>query len=109
MEQGGPAEGLLGVLIDLFTVADEDPAAHADAVREAWARLTRRLDDRIRLHEQLALTQGVEVLAASLVEAGSAPLAAVARDLFAPPAHLSEAAPLPAYAADAPLWVPQGV
>lgn len=111
-EQWGPAEGLLGVLVDLFSTGSGNrPAVNSGAVREAWNRLTRRLDERLRLHEQLVLLQGIDVLAANLTEARQPELAALARDLFPPavqfPAGRSAPEPpLPVYAGDTPLWTP---
>ena len=111
-ERTGPAAGLLAALIDLFTVAGEGENADAEVVRAAWERLTRRLDDRTRLREQLALSNGLDLLAANLLEAGDADGAAAARQLFPPIAHAAPAEteqpdPEPAFATDAALWARQ--
>jgi hypothetical protein len=107
MEHTGPAEGLLAALIDLFTVEGGSEIA-GDDVRAAWERLCRRLDERTRLHEQRLLQEGVELLAANLLEAGDAERAALARDLFPPPAQLTvETPPSPAFAVGMPGYEPE--
>ena len=112
LEGGSPSAGLIAALIDLFTVRGEGENADAEVVRAAWDRLAHRLDDRTRLREQLALTDGVELLAANLLEAGDADRAAVARQLFPPVAHPAPepepvGEPVPSFAPDSALWVAQ--
>jgi len=105
LERTGPAEGLLAALIDLFTVEGGSEIA-GDDVRAAWERLCRRLDERTRLYEQRLLQEGVELLAANLLEAGDAERAALARDLFPPLAPLTVDAP-PTFVASMPDYEPE--
>ncbi len=112
LEGGSPSNGLIAALIDLFTVRGDGENVDAEVVRAAWDRLSRRLDERARLREQLVLTDGVELLAANLVEAGEMDRAALARQFFPAVAHVapepeSAVEPVPSFAADNALWVAQ--
>jgi len=83
-----PAEALLSVLIDWFT--GDQPAAEAlagvapDAVQRAWDKLTRDLDVPAWLLASRALADGVDLLAANLIEAGRPDFAAALRALHEP-------------------------
>lgn len=79
-----PAEALLSVLIDLFTGECVTEGVAPDAVQSAWEKLTRDLDVPAWLLASQALADGVDVLAANLIEAGRPDLAAGLRTLHEP-------------------------
>src|SRR4051812_5863385 len=82
-DDASPAEAMLGVLVDLFTggTADDVTELRPDCVQRAWEKLTRDLSVPDWLLESQALAEGVDVLAANLVEAGREDLAAQLRSL----------------------------
>lgn len=79
-----PAEALLNVLIDLFTAGEPAEAVRPQDVQRAWEKLTRDLGVPDWLLQSQTLADGLDVLAANLVEAGRADLAASLRALHEP-------------------------
>ncbi|MHB8576588.1 MAG: hypothetical protein ACYDCQ_14795 [Dehalococcoidia bacterium] len=85
-DDASPAEAMLSVLIELYTcdVLDDDDAIDADVFHRAWVRLTRDLEVPDWLDQAQTLAEGVDVLAANLVESGRPELAAELREISTP-------------------------
>ncbi len=83
-EDASPADCLLSVLIDIFTDETDDEELEAKIVQQAWERLTRDLSVPEWLEACQTLTDGVDVLAGNLAEAGRRDLAATLRTISQP-------------------------
>jgi hypothetical protein len=85
-DDASAAEAMLSVLIELYTcdVLEDDDVIDADVFHRAWVRLTRDLDVPDWLDQAQSLAEGVDVLAANLVEAGRSELAAELREISTP-------------------------
>lgn len=116
-----PAEALLSVLIDLFTRPDGREAIDPGTVQQAWEKLTRDLSVPEWLTESQTLSDGIDVLAANLMEAARHDLAtalrAVSQPCFEGAMHspdiafdrLHELDDVPQPGADSRLWVSRPV
>jgi len=78
------AEALLSVVIDLFTGSAAEEAVDARVVLQAWKKLTRELTVPEWLAESQKLSDGIDVLAANMVEAQRHDLAVVLRAISQP-------------------------
>ncbi len=119
-DDASPAECLLSVLIDLFTDEMEEEDLTARTVQQSWERLTRELSMTECLDERQAFSDGVDVLAGNLAEAGRRDLAATLRTIAQPrvegAAHsdrvdveqMRQLEDVPDPQTDGRLWVPRG-
>jgi hypothetical protein len=74
-DDASPAECLLSVLIDIFTDEAEEESLDASTMQLAWQRLTRDLSVAQCLEQHQAFSDGVDLLAGNLAEAGRRDLA----------------------------------
>ncbi len=115
-----PADALLSVLIDQFTgeAADEQEPLEPSDLERARERLTRGLDVPEWLLASKALSDGIDVLADNLIEAGRLDLAAELGRVHAPRFDAGQRSPdfspellrqpaEPAPPPDERLWLPR--